>query len=275
MGKLTPITLLKLGGSMITHKDVPLSVNLNALKGAGDVIRKSKLPSEDRRLALVHGGGSFGHYYAKKFLLSTQPKVVEPMAIAKTNQAMFQLHSILLKTLVNSDVAIETILAQELIRSDNYISKNGKERIEGSFNRRLIPISFGIVAEFDEKSKIISGDQICESLSRALPVDRVIFAMDVDGIYSAKSLDGKILKHLNERDIVEMGARKLDVTGGIESKIRLGFSLAKLGVEVFYVNGLKPERLLNLINGKGSDEVLATSILPSHSRGKSKSFGPL
>ena len=127
MGELVPVTLLKLGGSLITHKDVPLSVNWIALKRVANAISDSRLPSKKRHLVLVHGGGSFGHYYAGKFGLSMRPKAVPAISIAKTTESMVELHSAVLRALVSARVAPETILAQELITRNSNLSAAGKQ----------------------------------------------------------------------------------------------------------------------------------------------------
>lgn len=267
MGKVIPITLLKLGGSVITNKDKPLSVNNSALRGIADAILRSGLPSRKRRLIIVHGGGSFGHYYAKKFGLSVKPKVVAPLAFSKTAESMMDLHSVVLKTLVRSGVAVQTIIAEELISPGSLTTRNnGLERIRSAFALNLVPVSFGNVGSFGSLAYIISGDSICESIFLSMPVDRVILAMDVDGIYPSTRLKGKILKNIREEDRIETGIRTFDVTGGIESKIRLGFRLARAGAEVFYANGNKPERLLKLLRSADSSRVKATVIMPARRR---------
>ncbi len=266
MGNVIPITLLKLGGSLITNKDKRLSLNNDALKGIAGAIARSGLPSVRRRLIIVHGGGSFGHYYAKKFGLTVERKFVAPLEISKTSGSMMQLHSIVLKTLVRSGVAAETIMAQELISSRNLMNENGLGRVRRALEQNLVPVSFGNVGFSGTSAYIISGDAVCEAIFFSMPVDRLIFAMDVDGLYPSAKLKGNVLRILTEKDEIETAARKFDVTGGIQSKISLGFRVARAGAEVLYVNGKKPKRLLKLLRSADSSKVRATVIMRSKKR---------
>ena len=87
---------------------------------------------------------------------------------------------------------------------------------------------------------------------------RVIFAMDVDGVYGNSQMNGNILRELNAVKFNLGERKKYDVTGGIEAKIEIGFRLAKLGADVYYVNGTKGKRLESLLLGQ--DNVMSTKI---------------
>jgi isopentenyl phosphate kinase len=249
-----------LGGSLITNKDVPLSVNKSALRKVAIAIRRSGLPTKEKALMLIHGGGSFGHYYAQKFQLSTVATKVSPKGIAQTEVAMFRLHAIAAECLLEHGVATYTILPSELLDTDlSRLSKHGVTRIKQSLSNDLVPFTFGHVGMHSGKAFIISGDVICKALVLSMKVERVIFAMDVDGIYSDSKMQGEIIPRLSASRMVHTKNRLYDVTGGLRSKLQLGFFLRKLGTRVFYVNGAKAERLTSLL--RGGTEVLATEVV--------------
>ena len=62
------LTILKLGGSVITKKSKALTFNRNSVEKLSNVIKKFNEP-----LIIVHGAGSFGHYYAKRYGISSKP----------------------------------------------------------------------------------------------------------------------------------------------------------------------------------------------------------
>ena len=62
------LTILKLGGSVVTKKSRPLTFNADSVRNLSKVIKKFKEP-----LIIVHGAGSFGHYYAKRYRISNKP----------------------------------------------------------------------------------------------------------------------------------------------------------------------------------------------------------
>ncbi|MHB1908854.1 MAG: isopentenyl phosphate kinase [Nitrososphaerales archaeon] len=253
------ITLLKLGGSLITYKNEKLTPNHNGMKSVVKAIVNSNV-LQSQKLILVHGGGSFGHHYAYTFKLTTEPKPMKPIAISKTNGAMIKLHSIVLDELSSAGIPTDTIIATDLV-SDSKISKNGMARIKQAVSNDLVPISFGYVQSKNKVAHIISGDAIIEAIVSSMRVKRVIFAMDVDGIYKDSSLSGSIIPRLSYHQRIETKNRLHDRTGGVRSKIEIGFRLCKRGTQVFYANGTKPERIANLLSGK--KEEICTEILAS------------
>jgi isopentenyl phosphate kinase len=253
------IIVLKLGGSLITRKDVALTVNRKAIARVARSIRKSKLPSEQEKLVLVHGGGSFGHYYAKQYNISTTFSSPKPMGIFRTNSAMLELNSEIRRQFDIEGVASESILPAELLdQNATKISASGITKLESCFCNKLIPLSFGYVLLSRSGARVVSGDEICEALAKTVKVKRIIFAMDVDGIHSTDDLKGEIIPVLTRKDSFFSSIRRFDITGGVRSKVALGFRLAKLGSKVFFVNGEKDDRLYHLL--KGDTDVVATMI---------------
>ena len=60
--------LIKLGGSIITNKQKPLTARISEIKQIASHLRKIKEP-----FVVVHGGGSFGHYWTVKYDMHTKP----------------------------------------------------------------------------------------------------------------------------------------------------------------------------------------------------------
>ncbi|MGI0091567.1 MAG: isopentenyl phosphate kinase, partial [Nitrososphaerales archaeon] len=211
-------------------------------------------------LFLLHGGGSFGHYYASKYGLSRKPSRAKAEGVSKTSAAMIDLHSIVLHEFVMAGLPCQTVLTSEFLTANgSRVNKTGAIRLETLFLNDLLPISFGNVSVTKMKSQIISGDLIALAVARKFRVNRVIFAMDVDGIFPNSKMNSPMINVLDRSVVFADKERKYDVTGGIRSKIETGFMLAALGADVFYVNGSKPDRLRELINGRG-DQVKATKI---------------
>ncbi len=55
--------ILKLGGSVVTHKDRPRTPNTEAITRLATEVATAG----PRRLIMVHGGGSYGHPLAKEY----------------------------------------------------------------------------------------------------------------------------------------------------------------------------------------------------------------
>ncbi|MDA4110964.1 MAG: isopentenyl phosphate kinase [Thaumarchaeota archaeon] len=262
MGKVENLVIIKLGGSLITDKDRPLSINLSNLRVVCREISSylsTKIPS---KIFLIHGGGSFGHFFAKRFgLTTTFSKLLKPEGIAMTLGSMLQLHSIVLEQLNSKEVFCATILPSELMSIDGKrLTPNGVMRAVTTISAGLTPITFGYVMVDRRGSRIVSGDEIALALARRFRSKKVIFAMDVDGIYPSSKLEGEILPMVSSNRKIDWLQREYDVTGGIGEKLRTGLQLSKAGAEVFFVNGSKESRLSSILRGR--DDVICTRILP-------------
>jgi isopentenyl phosphate kinase len=245
------LTIVKLGGSLITHKDRPLSVNLTSLRVVAREISTHLLSNKTSKLILIHGGGSFGHFFAKQFALTTRYSKYDPEGVALTLTSMLQLHSLILEQMNSKEVFCATILPSELMSLDGKtVTANGLSRINSIFSCGLIPITLGNILLRTRTSRIISGDEIALLLARRLHAARVIFALDVDGIYPTSDLSGNVLSEVSSRDKIGSVVRKFDVTGGVKKKVLTGILMAKAGTEVFFVNGSKEGRLSSLLGGR-------------------------
>ena len=60
--------LIKLGGSIITNKEKPQSARRKTIDNILKQIKKINEPK-----ILVHGGGSYGHYWSVKYGMHTKP----------------------------------------------------------------------------------------------------------------------------------------------------------------------------------------------------------
>ncbi len=59
------LAVLKLGGSVITYKNRPMTPNLSAIER----LAKEVADADVQRLVIVHGGGSCGHFLAKEYAI--------------------------------------------------------------------------------------------------------------------------------------------------------------------------------------------------------------
>jgi isopentenyl phosphate kinase len=261
LGRVDKFTILKLGGSLITNKEKALSPNMRNIKNVSREVSRA-LSDLSGRLFLVHGGGSFGHFYARKYGLSRKLGHTSSEGIARTTGAMIELHSILLRELLQVGVPCETILTSQMMNERDNISVNGMQYIDLIWQKGLVPISFGNVLLSSKGARIISGDVIALALTAAFGGNnaRVVFAMDVDGIYRDSSMRGSVIEKLRAGERISGSEWKFDVTGGVGAKVKVGCHLAKLGAKVFFVNGSKPDRICRLLSG--DDSVKATMIYP-------------
>ena len=234
------LTIIKLGGSTVTLKNKPLSANLPVIMELGKIIKQITTP-----LIIVHGGGSFGHHFASKWGLSTFPQNTNPQAIVETRKSMFDLHLLILESFSKSNVFPYTLPPCSILDGDQ-LSPSAIKFLNVLMKNNLIPITFGDVMVDQSGAYIVSGDKLMEIISSSLLVKKAIFAMDVDGIYentsSGISLADTVLYGLN--------SNVNDVTGSISGKLNSSFKIAKNGIDVHFVNGSYPDRILKVLKGR-------------------------
>ena len=85
-------------------------------------------------------------------------------------------------------------------------------------------------------------------LARVLKPRLSIFVLNEDGVYSDMKTRKLIYEFKNEKILDKKN--KMDVTGGMTRKIEEASKISKMGLKVFFVNGNKPERIVNAVNKK-------------------------
>ena len=68
--------LIKLGGSIITNKEKPLSPRKKTIENLSKSLKKINEP-----VIIVHGGGSYGHYWSVKYDMHTKEKRYSPKGV--------------------------------------------------------------------------------------------------------------------------------------------------------------------------------------------------
>jgi len=235
--------LIKLGGSIITHKQKPLSPNLSAINKIAVQLKKIREP-----VIIVHGGGSFGHYWSVRYNMHTKPAKYSKKGIAIVKNSMVELNKIILSSFLKHDLNPYCLPPTDFMLGGKADFKKVKE-IAKIAKDGLVPISYGdVLWHGKNKFYILSGDKIIGILAKILKPRLVIFVLNVDGVYS----DMKTKKLLREIKGQKTAISKvgMDVTGGMSRKIKEASLISKNGINVFLVNGNKPERIVNAIKGK-------------------------
>ncbi len=235
--------VLKLGGSVITDKEKPMTARKELVR---DLIQV--LAEEGFHGVLIHGGGSFGHHAAEEVeSLDEGTHVVR--------RAMHELVGIVEKAAVESNLKVYPITPVTVLYSLN--------PIVDVLDRGYVPLLYGdVVPDPGGGFRIISGDELAERIS-ALRPDRVGFGMDVPGVYEREPGEGEPLDELTPEEARRLadelsGAAGVDVTGGISEKLRRAAAVAERGVEVVLFDATDPENVRAFLRG----ETVGTRIVP-------------
>lgn len=252
------LTIVKLGGSVITHKGMsPPTVNQENLSR---IVQELKTSSEP--LIIILGGGAHGHQAAHRHgfgnpstsseqLLQGIPSIRHNMSVLSTaveqslNDAGIQgvvLPPFLMASLDNKEiVSFQTSFIEKAIRSS------------------LTVITHGDVC-FDESlgASILSGDTIAVYLAKKLRATSLYIGTDVNGVLEEDPQINPKAAHIEVIDATNIDtildgagpSSATDVTGGMEKKLGDIFTLAGLEIDIAIFNLGVPNRLSSLLSGK-------------------------
>ena len=112
--------LIKLGGSIITNKKKPLSPRKKTIENIAKNLKKIEEP-----LIMVHGGGSYGHYWSVKYDMHTQPRKYDTRGVSIVKNSMIELNKIILDSFLKNKLNPYCLPPTDFMnRKQAYIKKN-------------------------------------------------------------------------------------------------------------------------------------------------------
>jgi isopentenyl phosphate kinase len=235
--------LIKLGGSIITNKEKPLSARKKTIDNLAKSLKKIQEP-----IIIVHGGGSYGHYWSVKYDMHTKERKYDLRGVSIVKNSMIELNKIILDSFLKNKLNPYCLPPTDFMTGNKPITKKVKE-IEKISKSGLIPVTFGDALWYGQnKTYILSGDKIMTHLAKILKPKLCIFALNEDGVYS--DLKSKKLIRELKGENPTISENKMDVTGGMTRKIEEATKISKMGMKVFFVNGNKPERIVKAVKNR-------------------------
>jgi isopentenyl phosphate kinase len=260
------LALIKLGGSVITFKNRPLSANKSAINGISRAISSLK----EIPVVLVHGGGSFGHYWSVRFGMHTRPGNYDTHGISIVHESMITLNQIITSSMIKNGMNPYSVCAMSLVSNDTPL-KAKINQLYDMAQAGVVPVTFGDVIHISNgKYSILSGDVIMTLVAKILSPSKVIFAVNTEGIYNNME-DKETIHEVKGSSIRTAGLLGLtenqtfaDITGGMRRKVEEALKISSTGVEVMIVNGLKPERVAQAV--KHGPENFKGTVIRSRGR---------
>lgn len=252
---MNPSTLIvKLGGSVITDKRKKFSIRWKTIKRLANELAAFKAP-----LILIHGGGSFGHPVASEYGIDKGYKRKRQlMGFSLTHRAMEKLNSFIIDSLHQAGLPAIAFQPSACFSVENGRIKSAQlEPLRKMLELGLIPVLYGdAVPDLAKGMSILSGDQIAAFLALELGIKRVIFGVDVDGVYTSDPKSNKnarfvpLITPKNWGGISCPQKGVMDVTGGIGAKVKELLALAEQGAEAEIINASRPGILKRAIAGE-------------------------
>jgi isopentenyl phosphate kinase len=251
------LTILKIGGSVITDKDGELAARTEVINRLAEEIQKANV----KNLIIVHGGGSVGHPTAQKYSIKEGLREeAQKVGFAETHHVMTVLNGLVLDSLVWHNIP-----ALSVTPSCCVVTENGRiKRFEDSVLRMLLKMGFVPVlcgdATLDEKLgfTVLSGDQLVSYLARKLGAAKIVIGVDTDGLYDADpkvAKNARLYSHLTLGELEKVkeklgGSTAADVTGGMLGKVTEIIPPVAQGIPVAIVNAGKPNRVYKALMGE-------------------------
>jgi isopentenyl phosphate kinase len=254
------VVLIKLGGSIITDKEKPMSVRMDVLKRLVAEIAQARADHPDKLFVVGHGQGSFAHFPAMKYKTMDgfhNQESVMGMAVVLDSAA--QLNRIVVAEFLKAGLpAVSLMPGQCLITKKRKADSVFTEVFEEYIERGLFPVTGGdVMVDRDQGCTIWSTEEVLAFFAQKFQekgwkVEQIIHVTEADGVYD---LNKKLIPLLTEQNWPEVQkaittTKGFDVTGGMGLKIMESLSLADKKIQSKIVSGLRVDNLYNVLAAK-------------------------
>lgn len=265
---MTPLTFIKLGGAVITHKEQEGVLREDVLDRLvleiANVIKTTK-----KKLVIGNGAGSFGHHLAHKYqtMHGFKSSSEGGLGMAMTQDAVARLNRIVVGKLISQGIPAVTCAI-----SNSAVTENKKpvalftEVIEEYLRQGLVPVVYGdVIVDRKIGCTVWSTDTIfCrlgeKLLAQGWQIDTIFHVTEAAGVWKNKQQDIYPLitrNHISQVKKQMLDTKGADVTGGMWHKIESSLELARFGVKTRILSGLVPG---NLQDALMTDKVIGTTI---------------
>lgn len=279
-GRSRSVTLLKLGGSLITDKARPDTARPEVIRRLAAEIAGA-LPGLEEELVLGHGSGSFGHPAAARHGLgSGAAGRPGPEGVSGTQERAAALHRRVMGALREVGVpAFSVAPSSAAVASGGAVAALAVEPVTLALEMGLVPVMYGDVAMDRERGAVIlSTETVLEAVGvrleeRGWAVRRALWAGATGGVYGA---DGRTIPVVRPETAASAlaaaaGAAAPDVTGGMAHRLETALRLARRGVGSWIGDGREPGALARALGG---EEVPGTRVPPAREARSSPGAGP-
>jgi len=256
--------LIKLGGSVITHKDKPFSPNLKNLYDIARVLSDYWRENPARKIFIVHGGGSFAHVVASQYTRYYPLTSENRRGISLISWSARKLNDRVVESLVDYDLPVFPLQTSSIFAAGKRGPKLNASIVKTIVGNGWIPVLYGDIILCEGEAQIVSGEKILEILCREFDVEKIIVCTNANGVLrDVNNPTMGIVDSINPKNIrsimKKLGASSgIDVTGGMKEKVKILYRIAVvMGIKSQIINGTSPKALDDCLHNKN---VAGTSI---------------
>ncbi len=250
---LPPLTLVKLGGSLITDKTRPHTPRPEVLARLAEEIASARRIQPDLRLLLGHGSGSFGHVPAQKY--GTRQGVHTPaewLGFVEVWRQAAALNRLVMTALYAADIpAISFPPSASVIATGGQVASWDLSSLTAALDAGLLPVIYGdVVFDYILGGTILSTEDLFTHLVPLLRPARILLAGLEAGVWADYPACTRLIPEITPANYPQLaavlgGSHATDVTGGMASKVRqaLDWVQAVPGLEVCIFSAVSPGSL--------------------------------
>ncbi len=260
--RLKYLTFLKLGGSLITDKDLANTPRKDVLTRLAGEIRAALHTQPEMQLILGHGSGSFGHAAARKH--GTRQGVSGPAGwygFVEVWKEARALNQIVVEALAAAGVPVVAFPPSAAV-----IARDGEPvswdlaPIRAALAAGLVPLVNGDTI-FDEVrgGTILSTEDLFLYLARHFEPRRILLAGLEEGVWADFPVCSQLIDTISPENFPHyaaqiVGSASVDVTGGMLEKVRRMLDLAGQhpDFEAFIFSGARPGAIASALGGSKS-----------------------
>lgn len=255
-----PLTLIKLGGSVITHKEVPMMLRTDVLQNLVQEIADAQKETGETYI-IGHGQGSFAHAPAMRY--KTMDGFVSEdsqIGMAITQDSAAQLNRIVVKEFLSQEFpAVSFYFSNSMVTDSQKPLHWCGQVFEEYLEKGLFPITGGdVLVDKTNGCTIWSTEKVLGYLAEYFldhskyTVKKIIHVGEVPGVLDNQ---GAVISKITPQNIFDVqkmiGATKgFDVTGGMGHKLEESMKLVEQGMEVIILSGLEKGRLYSALTEK-------------------------
>ncbi len=254
------LLFLKLGGSAITDKTEPETIDDGVLRRIVALIAEEYHAGSRLRLLIGHGGGSFGHHWAGRYQTQLGARDAHGWeGVTRVADAMSRLNRIVVRHLLDAGVnAVSIQPSASAISVDRQIAAMSIDAMVALLDAGVVPVIYGdVVVDRRQGAAILSTEDLFSYLAPILRPRRIVLVGE-RGVYTAdprRDPDAVRVPLIDETNIEQAlsqtgGSHGVDVTGGMAAKVesmwRLVSSVDELDVALV---GPEPDALAQAMRG--------------------------
>ncbi len=206
---------MKLGGSVVTVKESPYTLDYASIEEAASTL--SWYIRSGGRIALVLGGGSFGHTVVRE-VLSRKPRL-DALDSAPIQLSMLKLSVAVVSTLLDHEVPAVLHTTHTLCGGNGC----SMEPVIRDLGLGLVPVVYGDAVPTPAGAMIVSGDDLVARIAGEYGPECVLFVTRSGGVVGR----GGVLREISRlEDFVDLGVEG-DVTGGMRRKVEKALETAR------------------------------------------------